>query len=290
MAEVSERAEFDLLDLIALFRARWRWIAGFVALTCIAALAYVLLAKPVYRSTVVMISVSSERSSLGGALASTLGSLGGLGSLAGLNIGGDSAVEEALAVLRSRSFGESFIRDLNLLPQFFPEDWDAASNQWKSPGKEPTLAKGFEYFDKRVRSVNQDKRTGLTSLNIDWQDAEDAASWANELAGRLNSEMRQRALANSKASIEFLQAALPEAGDVESRSALSRLMEAQIKQRMLASVTEDYAFRIVDRALPADVSRPFKPRKLPILAAAPFLGFALGAFVVLALHFLRRKP
>lgn len=288
---MSEKAEFDLLDLIALLRARWGLIAGFVVLTCLAALAYVLLARPVYRSTVVMISVSSERSTLGGALSSTLGSLGGLGALAGLNIGGDSAVEEALAVLRSRSFGETFIKDLDLMPRFFPKDWDAEKKQWKSaPGKEPTLAKGFEYFNKRVRSVNQDKRTGLTSLNVDWQDAGEAATWANELASRLNSEMRRRALANSKASIDFLQAALPEAGDVESRSALSRLMEAQIKQRMLATVTEDYAFRIVDRALPADLSRPFKPRRVPILLAAPFLGFAAGAFAVLALHFLRRKP
>jgi polysaccharide biosynthesis/export protein len=125
LSGVDDSAEFDLLDLISVLRARWLLIAGFVLAISAAAIAYALLARPVYRSTLVMISASAERSSLGGALASTLGSLGGLGSLAGLNIGNDAAVEEALAVLRSRRFGESFINDLDLMPRFFASEWDA---------------------------------------------------------------------------------------------------------------------------------------------------------------------
>ena len=285
----SGNAQFDFLDLVSVLRARWLLIGCFMLAFTAAAVAYVLLARPVYRSTVVMISASADRSNLGGALASTLGALGGLGSLAGLNIGNDAAVEEALAVMRSRSFGESFIKDMNLMPRLFAEDWNDQRQAWNlEAGKEPTLAKAFRFFDRDVRSILQDRRTGLTSLHVDWYDPDEAAAWANELARRLNSEMRQRAIGNANLSIEFLQAQLPEADNIESRTAISRLLEAQIKQRMLATVTEDYAFRIVDGALPADRARPLRPQRGPILLGAPFAGFLLGALVALALHFLRR--
>jgi uncharacterized protein involved in exopolysaccharide biosynthesis len=283
--------EFDFLDLLDLLRARWLLIAGFVLAVCVLAIGYVVFARPVYRSTVVLISTSSERNGLGGALASTLGSLGGLGTLAGLNIGNDSSVEEALAVLRSRRFGESFINDFNLMPRFFAPDWDEQRKVWTTRAdRQPTPAQAFIYFDRRVRSVNHDKRTGLTSLHIDWYDPDEAATWANEIAKRLNTEMRQRAIKNATASIAFLQGPLPEADNLESRAAVSRLLEAQIKQRMLATVTEDYAFRIVDGAMPADRTRPLRPPRLTILGAAPFIGLVLGVLAALALNFLRRTP
>ncbi len=101
-----------------------------------------------------------------------------------------------------------------------------------------------------MRSVSKDKQTGLITLAIEWRDPVQAASWANELVARLNAEMRARAIARTSASIDYLQKELANTSEVETKRAMDRVMEAQINKRMLATVTEEYALRVVDRALP----------------------------------------
>ncbi len=63
---------------------------------------------------------------------------------------------------------------------------------------------------------------------------------------------------------------------MEARDAISRLMEAQVKQRMLANVTQDYSFRVVDRAIPPDKDDPISPQKALLLVSGVLLGLAVG--------------
>ena len=57
---------------------------------------------------------------------------------------------------------------------------------------------------------------------------------------------------------------------------LVRHLETEVKQRMLADVTPEYSFSVVDRALPADKDDPLGPTRLALLIAGPFVGFAIG--------------
>lgn len=268
----------DLSELFARLWAGRMWIgAGVVVCTLIAA-AIAFLAVPVYRATTVLISASSERAGLSSALNTTLGQLGGLAQLAGVNLAPDDATEESLAVLRSRHFTEGFIRDHNLMAELFAEDWDAANGKWKVPtDKQPTLARAYKYFDEKVRRVTRDKKTGLVSLSIDWTDRTKAAQWANELVNRLNAEMRARAIRESDASVGFLQKELAATTVVETRAAISRLIEAQVNRRMLANVSKEYAFRIVDPALPSDPGEFIWPQRPLLLIGGALLGAALGS-------------
>ena len=277
-------------DVIAkLWPRRWLILGSAVLVTAIfIVVAFVI--DPVYRATTVMVPATNEHSganSLGGAL----GSLGGLASLAGINIGGSSAqVEEALAVLRSRDFTERFIREKDILPVLFHRRWDASKNRWGVPDKRiPTLADGSRYFQKRVRSVTHDKKTGLITLNIEWHDPDTAAAWANELVARLNEEMRRRAINSTTASLEYLQKELIATTVVDTRQAINRLMETQINQRMFANVTKEYAFRVVDRALPPDLNDEVRPNKPMLAAIGLLLGLVIGAGVALVQDAYRRK-
>lgn len=242
-----------------------------------------LLMTPVYRAVTVFISVSSERNSLTGSVSSSLGQLGGLASLTGLGFGStDSATAEALGVLRSRQFGEKFIVEKQLMPQLFASSWDSNAHAWKAKlHTVPTLGKAFQLFDKKIRTVVQDSKTGLISLQIDWIDREAAADWANELVRRVNAEMRARAIATASASIAFLEKDLATTSVVETRDAMSRLIEAQEKQRMLANVTEQYAFRVVDTASAPDADSPVKPQKFLLIIAGPLVGLALAVACIL---------
>lgn len=244
-----------------------------------AAAAFVM--APVYRATAVMVPAAADRG-IAGSLGSALGQLGGLASLAGITVGsGDSQTEEALAVLRSREFTEDFIRDQRLMPELFSRRWDQKSGQWRGNVAEaPTLAQAFKLFDESVRTVSQDKKTGLITLRIDWKDPQAAANWANALIARLNAEMRARAIAKSNASMGYLQKELAATSTVETRDAIGRLMEAQITQRMLANVTEDYALRVVDKALPPDPDDVLRPNKPLLVALGLVCGLMLGVFAV----------
>jgi len=269
----------------ALVEAIWarRWvILGITIAVTIVAVIIAFATTPVYRSNVVMVPASAERGGLGGGLGSALGQIGGLASMAGLNLNsGGIETEEALAVLRSREFTEAFIRDKQLLPKLFADKWDAKNNTWQAGEDPPTAAQAYRFFHRKVRAILQDVKTGLVTLQIDWTDREEAAEWANELVRRLNAEMRARAIAKADASVGYLEQELKSTATVATREAISRLIEAQIKQRMLANVTQEYAFRVVDKAMSSDANDPIRPKKPMLIAAGVVLGLAFGVLFVL---------
>jgi uncharacterized protein involved in exopolysaccharide biosynthesis len=277
------------MELRVLISALWvgrTWILTAVVLCTAGFLAAAFLIKPVYRASAVLISASAERNNMSGGVSSAFGSLGGLASLAGISVGtSDAATEESLAVLESRQFTEAFVRDLDLLPKLFPSKWDATAQKWKvNDDDRPTPVQAYLYFDKQIRTVVQDKKTGLITLQIDWVNRDESALWANELVRRLNAEMRSRALSKAEASVGYLETELAKTTEIETRGAISRLVEAQIRQRMLANVTQDYAFRVVDPAMIPDKANPIRPRKLALVLAGPLVGLAFGIVYVLAMR------
>lgn len=273
------------MDLAELFRLLWvrRWLLTSIVVVFIAlAVAAALLMTPIYRSSALLVPAEVETSGMSSLLGG-LGELGGLAALAGLDLGGSgNATAESLAVLRSRSFTEAFLRDLDLMPVLFADAWDAAGKRWRNPDDAPSMADGYKYFDEEIRSVTQDARTGLVTVNVDWRDAAVSAEWANALVDRLNAEMRRRAIERTNAAVKFLEQELANTVIVDTRTAIGRLMETQINQRMLANVTEEYAFRVIDRALPPDDDDPVRPRPLVMVVLATAAGLLAGVVVVLA--------
>lgn len=278
-------SEEDGIQYRELFARLWHrriWICAsalfFGAL--LTAVAYWL--TPIYRASTLLVPAGIERNRLGG-LSATLGQLGGLASLAGINVGsGDTETEEALAVLRSREFTEQFIADKNLMPELFYDKWDPDKKIWKVAEKRiPTAADGYKYMDKRVRHVLRDLKTNLVTIQIDWKDREEAASWVNTMVERLNAEMRGRAILQADAYIEYLNLELAKTTDVGTREAVNRLIESQIKQRMVATVTKQYAFRVIDRGMAPDKKDKQSPIKALYLLLGLALGGAIGCFAAL---------
>jgi uncharacterized protein involved in exopolysaccharide biosynthesis len=256
----------------------------------IAACIVALRMEKVYRAAVLLVPAAAERNGMSASLGTALTQLGGLAALAGVNAGsGDVVTEESLAVLKSRQFTERFINDNSLIPILFAAKWDAAAKKWKvAASREPTPGKAYRFFDRRVRSIVRDKKTGLVSLQIDWPDRALAAAWANQLIQRLNDEMRDRAIAKADASIGFLEREVAKTAVVDTRAAISRLIETEEKQRMLANVNREYAFRVVDKAIAPDADDPVWPPKILIAALGSVLGLMVG--IVVAIVLTRRRP
>jgi uncharacterized protein involved in exopolysaccharide biosynthesis len=198
----------------------------------------------------------------GGGGAAMLSQVGALASLAGVSIGGTSQKFEAIALLQSRYLTEKFIEENNLLPILFPKLWDAKARRWISndPKKIPTLWKGDVQF-KKIRSVVQDPKTELVTLNVLWPDPVLAAKWANGLIALTNQLSRDRVLKNSDRHIEYLRDQAARTQLVPVQEALSNLMEGEYKQAMLAGGNEEYALKVIDPALvpetPSSIRRAF---------------------------------
>ena len=287
---VSERDELSVWDIGRVILAGRSWVIAVTMLSTIACASWAYLSPTIYRSATLLAPVSVERST--GGLSSALGQLGGLASLAGINVDSrDSRIDEALAVLSSREFIERFISDHNLLRILFPKKWDMHNERWSVPvAKVPTPWKGYKYFTEKVLNVDRDKKSGLITVSIDWESRLDAAAWANELIERVNEEMRLRALAAAVASTRYLEKEREETQLVETREAINRLMESEINRKMMASVTKEYVFRVVDRALPADVDDRLKPKRLMLVVVGVVGGLLLGSIVVLFRFSLRGAP
>lgn len=269
----------DEIDLGSAIRLLWRrrwWIVAAAVLGSLSALGLSLMMHPVYRASVVMVPV--DDASADGALGAAAGQLGGLASLVGLNVGGRSRTPEALAVLRSRQFLGTFFAEEQLLPILFSKHWDPGTNSWTVTGdRVPTPGDAYRFFAKNVLNVSEDKKTSLVTLSVNWRNPAQAADWANKLASRLNAEMRVRAQQQADASVGFLKKELDSTLDIGTREAINRLMEVEIKRRMLANTRQEYAFRVVDWASTPEPKDKVSPKKLLMLV----MGFVLAVFLTI---------
>ncbi len=286
----STQDDLDVIDVRQLVAIVWlrRWWVFFSLMFFTSLFVVVAFAmKPVYSASAVIVPASAGRS-VSGALGGALGQLGGLASLAGFSIGGsgDTETTEALAILKSREFINKFIADKNLLPELFPAKWDEVNMKWKVPQqKQPTPFKAYRYFTNNVLSISQDKKTTLVTIKIEWSDRIKAAEWANELVNRINETMRLRAIENTEASIGYLERELKSTTIIATQDAINRLIESQVKQRMLANVTPEYGFRIVDKAIESDADEPTSPNKVVLTILGALTGVGIG----ILLAFIYRK-
>lgn len=281
----GESGEVSLFDLgEVLWRAKW-WVIGSAAVFAIAAIAYSLLATEWYRAEVLLIPNESHSSQ---SVGSQLQGLGGLASLAGINVQGRDATE-ALAVLRSRKFARSFIEDKKLLPVFFSDEWNSEKGEWNAadPQERPDLRDGIKYFGDNVREVSEDSRTGLVTLSISWTDADLAAEWAMELVSRLNATMRMRALEDAERNIAYLRSQLESTNIGALRDAVARLLESELQKVMLARGEEEFAFRIVDPAQTPKLR--YWPKRSLIVILATVVGGLLASIAALLSHAMAQR-
>jgi len=259
-----------------MLRALWagrRTIFMTMVVSTILSVAYALMATEWYQAEVVLIPVSKKSISGG------LGQLSSLASIAGIELpGADSG--EPLAVLKSRDFAREFIEEKNLLPQFFNHRWDFITGLFAGANKRgKDYRDGVKYFQEKICSITEDKKSGTIILRIEWKDPVVAADWANEMVKKLNDRMRTEAIEESQISIEYLQREMLATSVVTLQQSIGRVLENDMQKMALARAKEQFALKVVDRASPPKF-RSWPLRTFLVLSAA-LLGFLLGAGLVL---------
>ena len=239
------------------------------------------LTTPVYRVEVLLAPVQSERAT--GALGAVASQFGELTSLAGLslpNLSNSRAVH--LAQMTSRRFTQTFLATHNLLPLLYAKRWDKLQARWRTEEgiRPPTSDEAFVYFDRRIRKIRDDRKTGLITLSIEWRNRQQAADWANQMVADINEEIRQREISQSQQALEYLSRELTKGPPVGLREAIFRLMETHVKSIMMANVRRDFAFQVIDPAVVPDEDRYVRPSWLILIAGGLLVGVFLGMLLV----------
>jgi EPS-associated MarR family transcriptional regulator len=267
----------DEIDLVTLARVAWgyrRIIACSTAIFGIAAAYLAFTATPVFEAEVVVAEVHDRNM---GGLGSLVNQLGGIASLAGVNVSaGDSASREAQAVLQSRHLIEVFITRQDLVAKLIP------------PGKKPpTLWQAVRRFRSDVIHVREDPRKGLTTLTVDWTDPVTSANWANGLVALANELIRTRALNDASRNIAYLNEQIAKNHIVDIQRVMYNLVETETKTLMLANGRPDYAFTIVDPAVVPEVR--ISPKRTIWIMIGLVLGSVIGLVIAFTHNNLREK-
>lgn len=270
----------NLLECVRLFYRERRLIAVIVGTVIAVSILAALVITPVYRAEVLLAPAPQEGNEGPSPLMSQLG---GIAALVGGSISNPKdRTAESIATLRSRSLASDFIHEQNLKPVLFAAKWDAGQQRWRDPDDVPTDFQAYDVFDKQVRTVNVDRRTGLVSVLIEWTDPVLAAAWANRLVTAVNRRRRDEAIHEAQQSIKYLEQQLPRTSSVEIQQSISRLIETQMKTIALANAREEYAFRVIDPAVAPE--RRVRPKRLLIVA----LGVVFGLLLAIGTVFVRR--
>jgi uncharacterized protein involved in exopolysaccharide biosynthesis len=277
----NDSTEISFFDLIAVARASWILILGLAFLFAIAAAVIALQMKPVYRAEILLSPTPDDQQTGGSALSRLAQSFGPLSGVIG-NLGGSNAVDKEvrIATLQSRHLTEAFIRERNLLPELFAERWDSTAKAWKvKNGKstKPTAEEAFRRFDQNVRSVSEDRKTGLVSLSIEWPKPHLVADWANGIVAYTNEYLRNRAIAEAQRSTAYLESELPKTGVLERQQIIYRLIESKVSDVMMANARPEFAFAIVDAATTPDANHYVKPKRTIMVMVGFVLGLLLGS-------------
>jgi uncharacterized protein involved in exopolysaccharide biosynthesis len=266
----------DTIDVIALIRLLWAHkflIAASTLLAGVAAVALALTATHIYRADAVV--APAFESNLGGASASLGGRLGGLASLAGIDVGRSGpGGQHAQSVLQSRRLVEEFISRNDLVGVLLP------------PGDDQTLWRAVQKFRDSVVSMSRDDTDGTTTITVEWTDPATAAHWANGLVTLANEIIRAQALAESQRNVDYLKKQAETTNVVEMQRVMYELIQSETKNLMLANARVDYAFTVIDPAVVPE-SRD-RPKRRLMVSTGLAIGFILASLFVLGRDTVRR--
>ena len=298
----------DEIDLRELWNVLWngKWLIMAVTFVfAIASVLYALSLPNIYKSEV-LLAPAEENS--GGGLAGKMGQLGGLASLAGVNLDGGGADKTTLVleILKSKQFLMYFIEKHDLLvPVMAAKGWDRSSNslildsndynakqqKWVRKSAPPFLAKPslLEAYEKlsKLLTVFQDKKTKFVKVSIEFYSPKLAKEWVELLVEDVNHVFKKRELDEAKRSINYLSSQLDKTSVVGMQSVFYELIEEQTKTIMFAEVRDEYAFKTIDGAVVPE--KKAAPKRGVVCFLGVFLGGMFSVFLLFIRFFLSKN-
>jgi len=287
--------EFSVIDSwLAIWRRRKMifWMALAAALLT-AALS--LFMTNIYQARTVIMPVAS-RESAGGSAGAMLAQQ--LGMLPGIAMPGSATAAEIVNLLRSNILREKMIRQYNLMPVLFHEQWDARGRTWKErPGffanggaqkkaaEAPTMWDALRLLENMVE-ISRDAKENTIALSVDFHDPEAAARIAEYFLAMVTNHMSSEAKRVAATNRKYLEEQLGSTSDPFIRQKTYNMIAQQIEMGMMAEVKENFAFKVIDPPLAPD--RKIKPRRTLMVMLSLGTTLLIGIFLAFFLDCLEK--
>ncbi len=307
--DIQNEFQYDnYIDLKELISVLWSGRKKILVVTFLFGLVSVIYALSIpnqYKATVLLAPAQSSSGGLSGALSD----LGGLASLAGINVDSGESDESLIAqeIMKSWSFMEEFILENDLMVKVFAaEGWsknsnrllidsdlyDEENNQWliesedSNKFRSPSSWELYESFSERL-AISEDKKSGLVSISFEYYSPLIAKELLDMYVAAINEHMQKRKIDKVNNNILYLEEQIKNTSLAEMRDVFYNLIGEQTKNKMLAAASPEYALVVVGPSMVPELKS--KPERALICIFGSLLGAVLSVLLVFSLHYLKKE-
>lgn len=166
------------------------------------------------------------------------------------------------------------------------DDYATLNDQdvYLTPG--PSKQQVYKTFN-QIFIIDVDKKDMSVSVSVCWKNPRQARDWANDYIHFVNDTLREKAIQESESRIAYLRKQISETPEVEVQRSIFSLIEDEMKKIAVAESSEDYAFKVVQRAyLP---ERRIKPNRWRFLFCGFFMGAVLTTLQIVGLDYRKKR-
>ena len=271
----------DFIELLLYFWKRKLIIIILSTVGFLSSFIYSIQLESIYTAEAVLIPNSQSNNMTD--IASRLSGFGAFSAFGG-NISRSNKSSIAVPIMESRSFFSSNFYDEYLPHIYAVKSWDKEENiliydenlydketdKWLI--KKPTVQQSHGYFLDLYTLESKDD--GTLSFKVNHFSPYIAKLLLEKILENLNRNIGQSDITKTKMAIDFLLERRSETNLVGMREVIAKMIEEQTKVLMLANISNDYVFSIID---PAVISEsPSGPNRKIINLFGLILGFFIS--------------
>ena len=237
---------------------------------------------------------------------SKLGQLSSLSSLAGFNLGNMDSDKslQAMELIQSRTFLKHLLTFENILPMLMAvKKYDLKKNaitfneslfnsdtrEWKQnsnfKNSKPSYLEAYKSYKEMVYVSKM--KSGFISLKVEHLSPYFAKDFLELIISEVNSLMRKEELEKTEAAREYLEKQLQKSRLIEVNSAISSLIEMNLKKEVTAKLDKFYVLKPIEE--PFIPEKKSKPSRGLICILGTFLGFILVCIFLLVQRELKKN-
>ena len=279
----------DEIDLRQLLKVVWDGKIIIIAITTffsIAAVIYSLSLPNIYQSKALLSPVGEQVSSN-----QSMNNLGGLASLAGIDISNQGGGNSVNAIEKLRTL--SFYKD-NILPNIFLPDlmaiksWDADNNiinyneslfntEQQTWAEIPSPQESYKVF-MSVLEFSKNFDTGFVSISVKHQSPHIAKEWTELIVNQLNDFFRAKDKREAQAAMDFLNLQIAQTSFTEIKQVIAQLLQQKMQTLTLIEANKLYVFSYLDP--PVVMEEKSEPQRALICILYAVFGFMISIIIV----------
>lgn len=284
--------EIDLKDLLKVLWIQKKIIIFISSLGALISVIVSLSLSNIYLSESTLLPTSQEDS-----LASKLGSLSSLSSIAGVALPKESVSKSDEAIERIKSFdffSKNFLPNIKLenitaVKKWLPDTnslvydkkiYDSEQKRWIDGI--PSEQQAYKTYQE-ILGINAPLKTPFVRISIQHKSPVIAQRWVEIIIKQINETMRTNDADQAKKSILYLNKTASSTNVQSIKDAISSLLESQMQTLTLTSSNEMYVFKIIDA--PIIPENKFKPSRAIICILGTLISVFIGLFIAFVQHY-----